>query len=168
MCGAGKKPDAPSRSAKKRESAAMQKLGEELCRLAPEERDGLGLSQDLLEALKTHDRIKDREAARRQRQFIGKLMREEDIGALAAGLASLKNVRAEEVKKFKEAEEWRENFLSASASALPSLIEKFASDTRCDRDVLRSLVDKAREDQSGPDATAARRAFFRELSRIIK
>lgn len=68
--------DAPSRSAKKRESTALQKLGEWLAKLKPEERAGLDLPADLLEALEQYGRMPDHESRRRQRQFIGRLMRE--------------------------------------------------------------------------------------------
>lgn len=68
--------EAPSRSAKKRESAALQKLGEELAKLKPEDRAGLDLPADLLEALAEYGKMPDHESRRRQRQFIGRLMRD--------------------------------------------------------------------------------------------
>lgn len=66
----------PSRSAKKRASTALQKLGEQLAALSAEKRTALNLPEDLTQALAMNDRLTDREAARRQRQFIGRLMRE--------------------------------------------------------------------------------------------
>lgn len=66
----------PSRSAKKRASAALQRLGEDLAALKPDQRQELNLPPELLEALAMHDTISDHEGARRQRQYIGRLMRE--------------------------------------------------------------------------------------------
>lgn len=68
----------PSRSARKRASTALQKLGEELAALKPAQRRRLGLPPELMDALAMHDSISDHEGARRQRQYIGRLMRELD------------------------------------------------------------------------------------------
>lgn len=76
----------PSRSAQKRASSALQKLGEELTLMTPAARQELDLPQDLLDALANHDSIKSREGKRRQKQYIGKLMRHVDAGAIARGL----------------------------------------------------------------------------------
>ena len=76
-----------SKSAKKRNSAALQKLGEQLCGLSPQYRQKLNLAADLEEALCENDKIKNHEAGRRQRQYIGKLMREVDLQNLAKNIA---------------------------------------------------------------------------------
>lgn len=81
----------PSRSAKKRASTALQELGEELARVKPADRQKLNLPPDLSEALEMLDRITDREARRRQKQFIGKIMRGVDAEAIQNSLATLKN-----------------------------------------------------------------------------
>ncbi len=66
-----------SRSQKKRESTAMQGLGEDLARLSPSVLRALGLPEELLKALLDFPKIKTHEGKRRQMQFIGRLMREE-------------------------------------------------------------------------------------------
>lgn len=76
----------PSRSAKKRASTALQKLGEELAELSPVQRQELPLPPELMDALAMHDAITDREGARRQRQYIGRLMREVDAESIATAL----------------------------------------------------------------------------------
>lgn len=81
--------ECPSRSAKKRESAALQKLGEKLAGLTPAEREQTSLPEELANALADLDAIKDREARRRQKQFIGRIMREVDAAAIADAIAAL-------------------------------------------------------------------------------
>ena len=76
-------PEQLSRSAKKRQSTALQDLGAELTKLPVNELDRLPLTPDLLEALRLYARISNREGKRRQLQFIGRLMREVDAGPLA-------------------------------------------------------------------------------------
>ncbi len=80
----------PSKSAKKREYLALQKLGEELITLKQSELEGLPLEDDLLEAVMEARQIKAHGALRRQKQYIGKLMRHIDPEPLQAALAKLR------------------------------------------------------------------------------
>jgi ribosome-associated protein len=65
-----------SRSGKKRESAALQRVGEDLARLAPAELASLDLPEDLALALDELRNMKTREARRRQIRYIGRLLRQ--------------------------------------------------------------------------------------------
>lgn len=80
----------PSKSALKRASTALQKLGEELAALKPAERDKLDLPPDLADALSMLDKITDHEGKRRQKQYIGKIMREVEAEAIEARLRALR------------------------------------------------------------------------------
>lgn len=64
-----------SRSAKKRLSHELQRLGERLASIPRAKRESLTLPPELTEALIMSEKIKSREGRRRQMQFIGKLMR---------------------------------------------------------------------------------------------
>ncbi len=65
-----------SRSQKKRDSAALQAMGERLVKLPAPKRVRLPLPPDLREAMDDYDRLTGYEAKRRQLQYIGRLMRE--------------------------------------------------------------------------------------------
>lgn len=80
----------PSKSARKREVIALQKLGEELIRLKESDLDGLSLDDDLREAVMAARQIRAHGALRRQKQYIGKLMRHIDPEPLRAELARLR------------------------------------------------------------------------------
>ena len=80
----------PSKSAKKREYLALQKLGEELITLKESELAALPLDDDLREAIHDAQQIKARGATRRQKQFIGKLMRRIDPDPLITAIAKLR------------------------------------------------------------------------------
>ncbi len=80
----------PSKSAKKREYLALQKLGEELITLRESELAGLPLDEDLLLAIRDAQQITARGAMRRQKQFIGKLMRHLDPEPLIIAVAKLR------------------------------------------------------------------------------
>lgn len=80
----------PSKSARKREYLALQKLGEELLTLRESELLDIELDEDLREAVLEARRIRSRGALRRQKQYIGKLMRHIDPDPLRAALARVR------------------------------------------------------------------------------
>jgi len=79
----------PSKSARKREHLARQKLGEELIALRDADLRSLALDEDLFEAVVEARSIKAHGALRRQKQYIGKIMRHIDPEPIRAALESL-------------------------------------------------------------------------------
>ncbi len=79
----------PSKSARKRAAHALQGLGQHLVEMREAERAQLPLSEALREAIAEANRLRSRGAMARQLQYIGKLMRDEDIPALEAALTAL-------------------------------------------------------------------------------
>ena len=67
-----------SRSERKRRAEALQKLGVRLTELRPGPLQALQLPPDLLAAIEEAKRLRSRAALARQRQYIGRLMRELD------------------------------------------------------------------------------------------
>ena len=61
----------PSKSARKREAHALQKLGEELVKMRQADLDRLPLPENLREAIDEARRLTNRGALSRQRQYIG-------------------------------------------------------------------------------------------------
>ena len=80
----------PSKSAMKREHLARQKLGEELITLHDADLRSLPLEEDLLEAVVDARGMKSHGALRRQKQYIGKVMRHVDPEPIRAALESLR------------------------------------------------------------------------------
>jgi len=78
----------PSKSLRKREAHAAQKLGIELVRMRPDEVAGLPLTDALRDAITEARRLTSRGALSRQHQYIGKLMRDIDVPALEAAMAA--------------------------------------------------------------------------------
>jgi ribosome-associated protein len=72
------------RSARKRASHELTRLGEELLRLRPEQLAALALPERLEEAVAEARRLTSFGAKRRQSLYIGKLMRQLDETAVAA------------------------------------------------------------------------------------
>ena len=74
----------------KREHLARQKLGEQLITLRDEDLHSLALDEDLLEAVVEARSIKSHGALRRQKQYIGKLMRHIDPEPIRVALEKLR------------------------------------------------------------------------------
>lgn len=78
----------PSKSARKRAAHAAQELGERLIALKETDLAKLPLPDVLADAIREAKRIKARGGLARQRQYIGKLMRDIDPEPIEAALAS--------------------------------------------------------------------------------
>ena len=169
----------PSRSEKKRQSLALQNMGEELTRLGPQEVKNLDLPADLREALQLYARIGDHEGRRRQMQFIGKLMRKLDdevIANIRAALQQQKDGSASELAVLHLAEQWREQMLQDTSheQALTNWLQQHPA---TDAQHLRALVRQARKDAqkaakepvSDASDTAPRHGkAYRDLFQLIK
>jgi ribosome-associated protein len=111
----------PSKSQRKRDAHAAQDLGEALIRMRDPELDALGLPERLTDAVREARRIKSRAGGARQRQYIGKLMREIDLEPIRAALAARSERDAIETQLFKRAESWRDRLIAEGDGALAEL-----------------------------------------------
>jgi len=161
--------DDASRTDLKRESAELQKLGEELMTLRAGLFDALPLDEKLVEAIREAKRITNFEGKRRQMQFIGKLMRKLDeptVEAIRAALAEQASGPAAETALLHEAERWRDRLI-ADDDALGGWIETHPA---TDAQQLRALVRQARKDiKAGPPGEAPRQAkAYREVFQLVR
>ncbi len=76
----------PSKRSRKRAAHAAQAMGERLITLREAELERLGLTEPLLTAVREARRIRSHGGLSRQKQYIGKLMREIDLAPLEAAL----------------------------------------------------------------------------------
>ena len=80
----------PSKSARKRQYLALQKLGEQLLTVRESDLLDIEMDGDLRDAVLEARKIKSRGALRRQKQYIGKLMRQIDPEPIRAALARVR------------------------------------------------------------------------------
>lgn len=155
----------PSRSARKRAAEAAQRLGERLVRLTGAELASLPLPAQLLEAVQEAQRITSRAASVRQRQYIGRLMRDIDTQGILAALEHRDQRHGQHTEHLKRIEQWRTRLIAQGATALAALIERYP---QADRANLEAVLARARTAQHSDAAqTAAARALFRALREII-
>ena len=152
--------EAPSRSQLKREVEALQKLGEELVQLPEQQLDALSLPEKLHDAVVQARHITSHGALKRQRQYIGRLMRDVDATPIRAKLAELRGADRVSRARFQEAERWRERLLKEGEAALEEFLVRHP---KADRPHLRRLLREAVRDTA--DGRPPRHA--RELFRYI-
>lgn len=157
--------DRPSRSQKKRDSTALQRMGEELAALAPSVLETMPISPLLRQAVLEWQQMHSRESRRRQMQYIGRLMREDaDTGALREALDRLQMGHTVDTAVFKQAERWREDLLGASPDELDGLLAVFGEAGPSLRDLVLQ-VHNERQHQRPPHAF---RALFRHLRTLAE
>ncbi|MCF1439200.1 MAG: ribosome-associated protein, partial [Shewanella sp.] len=114
-----------SKTSFKKESADLQDLGLKLANLSKSQLNKLDLSEELYDALLATKKIKPRtEAYRRQIQFIGKLMRGEDIEPIEQQLANLLNKNNNEAAKIQIFEKLRDKLLSDADVQIQALLQQ--------------------------------------------
>lgn len=134
-----------SRSELKRESEELQALGEDLLALHGETLRQLPLSDALYKAVLEGKRIDARGGGRRQRQLIGKLMRQQEdeaIEAVRAAIALQHGLSARDNATLHLAEKWRERLIADDSALDQWLAEQPATDAQ----QLRALIRQARKD----------------------
>ncbi len=155
--------DKPSKSHLKRESRSLQELGEALIDLSPADLEPLHLPERLLEALDDARRIRKHEALRRQRQYIGRLMREIDPEPVRRFLESRLSAAQENNRHFHAAEDWRRRLLEGGQSMIPVCAEATGADPGALSEGLAAVLQAPSE----PLRKAASRELFRLLYRSI-
>lgn len=150
--------DGPSKSARKRAAHEAQDLGEELIRMRDSELNSLNLPERVMDAIHEARRIKSRGGGARQRQYIGKLMRDVDLEPIYAFIASRSELDSRESERFKRVEAWRERLIVEGTPALDEL-ERWRPGL--DRDELARLLGAAQSERArtGANGTAGRELF---------
>ncbi|MDX1516184.1 MAG: ribosome biogenesis factor YjgA [Woeseiaceae bacterium] len=146
----------PSKSARKREQQALKALGEQLIALADEQLDTLQLDDRLRDAIRDARRMKSHEALRRQKQFIGKLMRGVDPAPIRALFDKLRASDRRDKRIFADAERWRDRLVQERDAALPAF-EAHAG--RAAPELARLLTDLERSHSDREDRTLKRKIF---------
>lgn len=159
--------DSPSKSELKRRVEALQKAGEALIDLPANQLDNIPLSHELRTAVLEAAKLRNKHAAfRRQRQYIGRLMRETDSEPILEALHDLQSAHLAETSRFHEVEHWRDALLSpAGAQALTDLV---ATHPGLDVQLLRNQIGKAQRELNSGKSRHAQRELFAMLRDILE
>jgi ribosome-associated protein len=154
----------PSKSALKRQSHDLQKLGLELSELSAKRCAALDLPESLQDALEAFRNTRSFEGKRRQLQFVGKLMRTVDAEPIREAIAASKLGSAKETLALHEAERWREELL-ASDDALTAWVQ---AHPETPVQALRNLLRSARKDLTIEAVDQRHGRSYRDLFQLIK
>ena len=151
-----------SKSQRKRESKALQVLGEELVRLSPSQLDDMLLPEDLRDAI-LDARDLSRGAYRRHSRYLRQLLDGADVAAIRHALDDLKQMKRRSTEAFHRIEHWRDRLVEEGYAASEELLNAFpAADYQRIRQLLRA-IEKERIANKPPRAY---RALFRYLHEI--
>lgn len=142
---------------------ALQNLGEQLIGLSDEQLAGLLLDERLNSAIQEARRMKSHEAKRRQKQYIGKLMRDIDQAPIHALLSSLKNDNRLQKRIFANAERWRDRLVREKHDAL----QAFEAETGQASAALAALLADLQRATSDRSETTIRRNIFRNIHDVL-
>lgn len=161
--------DEPTRTDLKKESAELQKLGEDLLTLRADLLQRLELPEKLVEAVQETKRITNFEGRRRQMQFIGKLMRkleEETHDAIRAALEEQHMPSAQETLLLHQAEQWRDRLIADEDAVGQWLNLSPATDSQ----QLRALVRQARKDAKPekPGQAVRHGRAYRDIFQLVR
>jgi ribosome-associated protein len=152
-----------SKTAAKKKALELQEIGIALLCCSPGDLGGLGLPDDLVEALDQARRISSHEGRRRQMQFIGSLMRRLDAETLAAVrdmLRERETGRRESALVFAQIESHRDRLVNNDPGALEDVL---ALCPGADPEIIRSLADQARRERERGGPPKAYRQLFRHI-----
>lgn len=154
----------PSKSALKREYHALQQLGEQLIGLKVDELAAMELDETLCDAVLQAKQIKSHGALRRQKQLIGKLMRDIDPAPIRSALTRLQQQDDAEKASFRSAEQWRDRIADDGGTALEAFFEHTGA-----RDAeLESLVRELGSTRHAAGRKRIRRLIFRRVMANIE
>ena len=156
--------DEISKSQRKRDMTALQKLGTTLVSLNSSQIKQLNLPEALLDAVMEAKRLTKNEAVRRQMQFIGRIMRSVDAEPIQMQIDAWNGLNDQESAKQHQLERWRDR-LVAEDSALAEFIAQFSG---CDAQQLRTLIRNTRKEQLAKKPPAHYRALFRMLREMTQ
>jgi ribosome-associated protein len=153
----------PSKTEKKRVQQELQALGEQLIALNDTELSSFNLDERLCDAVRKARTIKSHGALRRQKQLIGKLMRELDPNPIRAELTQLRADGVREKRVFARAEKWRDRLVREGAMAL----DAFADETGDADAELKALLAELSVAFSERDEKTVKRKIFRRIHAIL-
>ncbi len=157
-------PRPPSRSQKKRDSAALQVLGGKLAELPDSALKRLDLAPRLEEAIREYKKLTKHEAKRRQLQFIGALMRESDTDPLARAVEDMEAGNRSQAREFHAVEAQRAALLSGDESGLEDMVALAPETERAEiRSRIRMLVRNAKAEAEKNKPPRSSRTLFRLL-----
>lgn len=157
-------PEPESKSQRKKQMLALQKIGEILVELPEQQLAKIPLESPLKDAILEARRITSHEGRRRQLQYIGKLMRNVDPQPIQAAIDKVLRTDNLSKSQFHQMERWRDKFIAEGDAVLQEFMQKYPA---VDLQQLRQLIRNAQKDVKANKNTGADTHLFRYLREIM-
>jgi ribosome-associated protein len=152
-----------SRTQKKKEDRALQRLGEELLTISPDQLAAITMPEELAEAVRLGRQTTQHGARRRQLQYIGALMRQIDSTPIKKALDNIRKGDYQKELAFKKVERWRDTLKEGDLSIVEDIL---AECPEAERQCLMQLVRNTRKEADTGKTVKASRTLFRYLRQI--
>jgi ribosome-associated protein len=149
-----------SKSQVKRDLHALQDLGQRLTTLKPDIQDKLPLTDVLRRALAEAPKHTANSAKKRHMQFIGKLMRDQDIEAITALIDQMDASTRQYNERFHTLERWRDRLIAGDDEVLEAFVKDYPE---TDRQHLRGLIRHAQHEAARNKVPTASRKIFKYI-----
>lgn len=155
--------DRKSRTQKKIEARALQKLGEQLVALSSEQLAGIEISDELRRAVNEAATIKSHGARRRHLQYIGTLMRAIDPEPIQDALENIRYGDHQKLLAFKKIEKWRDELKQGNNALIEEILDNCPD---AERQRLTQLARNARNEYEAKQGAKSSRILFRYLKQV--
>lgn len=157
-------PDPLSKTQRKKNMQELQNLGKKLIDLPETQLEKIPLPENLLQAIYAAHKLKSHESIRRHLQYIGKIMREIDPEPIEVVLKKMQFHHHERTVQFHKVEQWRDKLIAGNDEILQDFLKEYPE---VDRQQLRQLIRKAKNDQKNHKNTGGELGLFRFLRGVL-
>ena len=152
-----------SKSEIKRDAEDLKQLGEKLVNLTKANLTKVPLDDSLKDAIELAQRLQ-KEARRRQLQYIGKLLRSIDAEPIREALEKIENKHTQQQAMLHKLEILRDELVTKGDAALTDLLNEHPS---ADRQQLRNLIRAAQKEKEQNKPSKAYREIYQILKTLI-
>lgn len=152
-----------SKSEIKRDAEDLKQLGEKLVNLTKANLTKVPLDDSLKDAIELAQRLQ-KEARRRQLQYIGKLLRSIDAEPIREALEKIENKHNQQQAMLHKLEILRDELVAKGDTALTDLLNEHPS---ADRQQLRNLIRAAQKEKEQNKPSKAYREIYQILKTLI-
>lgn len=155
----------PSKSQRKRDMTALQKLGETIVNLPKSKFAKLVLPPQLAKAIIDARAIENPTVRHRQLQYIGKVMRNVDSEAIQKALENIDQNSQQNHAKFQQLEYWREQLVSNTDEAFHQLLIQYP---HLDRQYVNQLLRNIKKQLPPEKSASASKELFQYLKKLAE
>ena len=157
-----------SRTQIKQAAQAVNDLGEQLAQMKAGDLARFNLTDEVKEAIALLQRLKKGPAYKRQKAYLGKLLRSDEplLTHIRETMAHMVLEGRQAQAVHKQVEQWRDRLIATGDEALADLLAQFPN---ADRQYLRSLIRQAQDRDKQPQkAEKAHKALFQALKALYQ